>query len=338
MGIQEYLEYLEYLDVAFFYNFKKSGGLKPLARAKVMPKLLKQGIPMYILLELSAVQLSEMLYLIIRILYETKAQLLGIPQYIPGPYRNKDLSTVMCLEKIWYLSPAVHFFILRTPSFFAVDRLGIQQEFYEFMMSTASGENPENVVMTARSNFLGYTFAADDLRDQLDQGGLKEGVKSTTPKDPSPTKDIQVMEVDQETEITDLRAKITGKPAPPRVELNTKPKQVKPAFTSRDVRFKDQEKMLKNSKALTEQKIERKKNTPNRHRWTGHGTSSSFRPKSESSKLPPKPGARKASAYPSPGRGSIRKRERSPTDTSFTSAECRSPARRRRSRPPTPSR
>jgi hypothetical protein len=40
----------EYLDVAFFYNFKKSVGLKPLA--KVMPKLLKQGIPMYILLEL----------------------------------------------------------------------------------------------------------------------------------------------------------------------------------------------------------------------------------------------------------------------------------------------
>jgi hypothetical protein len=128
-----------------------------------------------------------MMYLIIRILYETKTQLLGVPHYIPGPYCNKDLSTVMCLEKIWYLSPAAQFFI------FTVDRLGIQKEFYEIMMSTASGENPKNVVMTARSNFLRYTFAADDLRDQLDQGGLKEGVKSTTPRDLSPPKDIQVM-------------------------------------------------------------------------------------------------------------------------------------------------
>jgi hypothetical protein len=74
---------LEYLDVAYFYNFKKNGGLKPLARVKVVPKLMKQGIPMYILLELSAAQQSEMLYLIIRILYETKAQLLGVQHYIP---------------------------------------------------------------------------------------------------------------------------------------------------------------------------------------------------------------------------------------------------------------
>jgi hypothetical protein len=97
---------------------------------------------MYILLELSSAQLSEMLYLIQRILYKTKAQLLGVPHYLPGPYRNKDLSTVMCLEKIWYLSPAAHFVILRTPRFFAEDRLGVQKELYEIVMSTASGENP----------------------------------------------------------------------------------------------------------------------------------------------------------------------------------------------------
>jgi hypothetical protein len=101
--------------------------------------------------------------------------------------------------------------------------LGIQKEFYVIVISTASRENPENVVMTARTSYLEYTFSADDLRDKLDKGGLKEGVESTTPRDPSPPKDILAMEVDQEIKIADLRAKITGKPAPPRVELNTKP-------------------------------------------------------------------------------------------------------------------
>jgi hypothetical protein len=71
---------------------------------------------MYILVELSVAQLSEMLYLIIRILFKTKAQLLGMPHYIPGPYRNKNLFTAMCLERIWYLSPAAYFVILRNPS------------------------------------------------------------------------------------------------------------------------------------------------------------------------------------------------------------------------------
>ena len=65
-----------------------------------------------------------------------------------------------------------------------------------------------------------------------------EGVKSTKPRDPSPPKDIQAMETDQEIKIVDLRAKITGKPAPARVELSTKLKPVSdPAFT--DVRYKD---------------------------------------------------------------------------------------------------
>jgi hypothetical protein len=136
--------------------------LKPLGRAKVTPKLLKQGIPTYILLQLSSAQLSEMLYLIQRILYETKAQQQGVPHYLTGPYRNQDLTTVMCLEKIWYLSPAAHFVILRNPNFFSVDRLGVQSEFYEIMLTSASGESPENVVMTARLNFMGFTFTATD--------------------------------------------------------------------------------------------------------------------------------------------------------------------------------
>ena len=92
----------------------------------------------------------------------------------------------MCLEKIWYLSPAAHFVILRNPSFFSVDRLGVQNEFYEIMMSSASGEKPENMVMTARLNFMGFTFTATEQGVLLAQGGLKEGVKSTTPRDPSP--------------------------------------------------------------------------------------------------------------------------------------------------------
>jgi hypothetical protein len=58
----------EYLDDSFFYNFKKSGGLKPLQRANVLPKLSKQGIPMIILVELSSAQLTEMMYIFCRVL------------------------------------------------------------------------------------------------------------------------------------------------------------------------------------------------------------------------------------------------------------------------------
>ena len=82
-----------------------------------------------------------------------------------------------------------------------MDRLGIQQEFYEIVLIIASGENPENVVMTARTSYLEYTFSADDLMDKLNKGCLKECVKSTTPRDPSHPKDILATEVDQEIEI-----------------------------------------------------------------------------------------------------------------------------------------
>ena len=73
----------EYLDTTYFYNFKKSGGLKPLARAKVTPKLKKQGIPLTILNDLSSAQLTEMLYIMCRVLYDTGAQPLGMPHYLP---------------------------------------------------------------------------------------------------------------------------------------------------------------------------------------------------------------------------------------------------------------
>ena len=85
-----------------------------------------------------------------------------MPHYLPGPYRNKDLTTEMCLEKIWYLSPSAHFVILRNPMFFSVDRLGVQSDSYKIMLTSASGESPENVVNMARSNFMGFTFTGSD--------------------------------------------------------------------------------------------------------------------------------------------------------------------------------
>jgi hypothetical protein len=154
------------------------------------------------------------------------------------------------VEKIWYLV-----LILRNPSFFSVDRLGVQSEFYEIMPTSASGESPENVVMTARSNFMGFTFTGTDHGVQLAQGGLKEVVQSNTPRDPSPARDTEAMEIDQVIVVPDLRAKITGKPAPPRVELSTKPK---PVFASNDVSFKNQARMLLKAKALTAKAVERK--------------------------------------------------------------------------------
>jgi hypothetical protein len=118
------------------------------------------------------------------------------------------------------------------------------------------------------------------------------------------------MEIDQVIVVPDLRAKITGKPAPPRVELSTKPKQPKRAFASNDVRFKNQARMLLNAKALTAKALERKKNAPNRHRWTGPGTSSTSKHKSVQSRLHPRTGAREASSDHSPVRETSRKIER----------------------------
>jgi hypothetical protein len=103
------------------------------------------------------------------------------------------------------------------------------------------------------------------------------------------------MKTDQEITIVDLREKITGKPAPARVELSTKLKGVSdPAFT--DVRYKDKKEVERNAKALADKRIQRKKNAHNRHPWTGPGPSSSSKQKTDSTKPPPQPGARKALA------------------------------------------
>jgi hypothetical protein len=86
--------------------------------------------------------------------------------------------------------------------------------------------------MTARASYQEFKFSSADLRDKLGKGGVKEGVQSTKPRDPSPPNNSQAMETDQEITIVDISEKIFGKPAPARVELSTKLKTVSdPAFT-----------------------------------------------------------------------------------------------------------
>ena len=68
-------------------------------------------------------------------------------------------------------------------------------------------------MLAARSSYKEFSFSTTDLRDKLGKGGAKESVKSTNPRDPTPPKDSQPMETDQEVTIIDLRDRITGKPA-----------------------------------------------------------------------------------------------------------------------------
>ena len=96
-----------YMDERLLYNWRRLGSRTPLPRGKVLPKLAKMGIPfpMTILNWLSSTQLSEVMCLICVILYDTRAQKKGVPDYIPGPYRkrrdwNKSVSTDMAMEKI----------------------------------------------------------------------------------------------------------------------------------------------------------------------------------------------------------------------------------------------
>ena len=72
-----------FLDEDLFFNCKHQCTLTQLARAKVMPKLAKMGIPMTILVKLTSTQLTEVLYMVIVILYHSKAQEMDIPHYIP---------------------------------------------------------------------------------------------------------------------------------------------------------------------------------------------------------------------------------------------------------------
>ena len=87
-----------------------------------MPKPERMGIPMTILTEMSSTQLTEILCLVC---------IKGIPQYVPGPYRNRALTSDMAMEKIRLTSPAAYFSNLTYPELFTVDRLGVCRTFYE---------------------------------------------------------------------------------------------------------------------------------------------------------------------------------------------------------------
>ena len=115
-----------YLDKSLFYNWKRLGSLTPLPRGQVLPKLSKMGIQdgyprwaskmgisMTILNKISSTQLTEVMCLVCVILYDTKVQKTGMPDYVPDPYRNRAMSSDMAMEKIRLISSAVYFNILR---------------------------------------------------------------------------------------------------------------------------------------------------------------------------------------------------------------------------------
>ena len=132
-----------------------------------MPKLERMAIPITILVKLTPTQLSEILCLVCRMLYNTKIQDKGIPHYVPESYRNLSLTADMAMEKIRLTSPAAHFCILRNLEFLSVDRLGIHHSFYEIPMQKASGEKPADILSRARRSYRGYSFTITDLRDKI---------------------------------------------------------------------------------------------------------------------------------------------------------------------------
>ena len=98
---------------------------------------------MTLLNELSSTQLTEVLCLVCVIPYDTRVQEIGVPDYVPGPYRrrrdrNRSLSADMAMEKIRLISPAVYFNILRNIDFFTVYRLGVNPIFYEIPVQMAT--------------------------------------------------------------------------------------------------------------------------------------------------------------------------------------------------------
>ena len=111
-----------------------------------------QGPPMTLLAHQSAAQRTEILCLFCRVLYDTKAQEKGMPHYVPQPYRNRELTSTMAIEKIRHISPAAHFVIMRDVDFFTVDCLGVRVDLYEIPARASNGENPQAVVRTARSS------------------------------------------------------------------------------------------------------------------------------------------------------------------------------------------
>jgi hypothetical protein len=96
-----------------------------------MPKLAQMGIPMTILDTLTSTQFTEVVCMGIVILYQSKAQEMGIPNYISDCYMSSDLTADMAMEKMRFISPALHFNILRNMYFFTEDRFGICTSFHQ---------------------------------------------------------------------------------------------------------------------------------------------------------------------------------------------------------------
>ena len=80
----------------------------------------------------------------------------------------------MAMEKIRYISPALHFNILRNMDFFKEDRLGICKSFYEVPVQKARGDCPSSIVARARLVYHGYSFHQADLREKIRQSGTKD--------------------------------------------------------------------------------------------------------------------------------------------------------------------
>jgi hypothetical protein len=155
--------------------------------------------------------------------------------------------------------------------------------------------------------------------------------------EPTPLNDGQPMETEQEIIVVDMRDKITGKPAPAKLELSTKPKPIAESVY-KDNRFRNKVEVEQNSKANIDRKQRLKKNAHKHHPWVEPPISTKQR--TVASKPPSPPGAMKASADHSPGRRG-KKRERSPSCISVTSCsseEIRTPPRRRSRIPRSPSR
>ena len=152
-----------------------------------MPKPERMGIPMTILTEMSSTQLTEILCLVCIILYDTKVQDKGIPQYVPGPYRNRALTSDMAMEKIRLTSPAAYFSILRNPEFFTVVSLGVNHTFYEIPLQKVTGENPVDILSRARRSYRGYSFTNVYLRDKIKSSGTRDmAAESNVQRPPTP--------------------------------------------------------------------------------------------------------------------------------------------------------
>ena len=107
----------------------------------MVPKLRKMGLKRTTVASLSMGQKMELMCLMARLLYDTKAQPLGIPSWVPKCYLNAGLTSKLIMEKIQATTPQGFFTILRDLDFFQVDKLGIKESFYVLPVAPASGED-----------------------------------------------------------------------------------------------------------------------------------------------------------------------------------------------------